>query len=98
MEICSKCHESFMNCKCEQFHPTLKIPLCNSCGKEIKDNNNCLSYHKHCNGVFSLNIEELNALNDFLYKEGYISHEFHPLIHKISKRIDMVLRILEQSQ
>jgi hypothetical protein len=23
--ICSGCHESFMNCKCEQFHPNIEV-------------------------------------------------------------------------
>jgi hypothetical protein len=33
--ICSKCHEDFLNCKCEQFHPNVIIP-------ERKDNEQSL--------------------------------------------------------
>jgi hypothetical protein len=39
--ICSKCHEDFMNCKCEQFHPNvildkIKEYYCSNCQRVLR--------------------------------------------------------------
>lgn len=57
-QLCSKCHEDFMNCKCENFHPNipthsfeknLHAPIsCNICGEEERFHTNIESNCPRC--------------------------------------------------
>ena len=69
--ICSKCHEDFMNCKCDSFHPNIIDPEL----YEVKS----ISYH--------MNLNELRALYRILeyHYISYEDQEAHNVVNKIAK-------------
>lgn len=42
--------------------------------------------------LFFLDKDEAKELQKFLFDVGYISHEFHSVIHDIAKRLDKFLK------
>ena len=91
-ELCSKCHEDFMNCKCDMFHPNLE------CEHEwgITDGSEhqcskCLQWFDFPGFIF--NISELQTIYD-LVKHMYIPYE-NAEAHKV---INKIIKILKENE
>ena len=89
--ICIKCHENGYNCKCDQFHPTIKkLDLtCQSCNEEIKVGETCNVYHERCDNYLKLSFYDALELKQYFYKRaGWMSPD-------LDKELLRVISIVE---
>ena len=86
-QICSKCHEDFMNCKCEQFHPNIPAPHKHDWIKIETEEDICKICGESYYAEYEFTIEELRALYKLLEHHyiPYEDQEAHDVVNKIVK-------------
>ncbi len=84
-EVCSKCHEVFLKCSCENFHPPVAIaPL---------DLDAVLALAIEKSDFMLVNKSEAQALMSyFIERAGFISHEFDSKVHDFIHRLENFLK------
>jgi len=91
-QICSKCHQDFMSCSCEQFHPNidsgvckhgtaLDVHCCNCHSGFLFDIDSCVCFNTH------FTTQELRVLYQVLEHHyiPYENQEAHNVVNKIAK-------------
>jgi hypothetical protein len=82
--FCSKCGKNGMECECTTFHPNIIVDE-----GETVDSAFIERYLVERQlGCKVLTVEECSDLVKYVYDQGYISHEFHPNMHKIVSSIE----------
>lgn len=68
----------------------LLLRTCDRCGEDGY-NCRCDQFYPTSAKMLKLDTNECKDLIHFIFDMGYISHEFHPNIHKITKKIQEFL-------
>lgn len=84
-EICSRCHNNWMGCTCDNFNPPTKVT--EEQLKELRIN------HKTRADEFSITRKEAEQLYEYFMHAGYIGFEleYDIITHRIVRRLGKFL-------